>query len=215
MKTSFYHYINFIPMNKSLISFFTVAFVMTIACGCTAQEDDDHTPNIISEKYEPCCSDASEVNFELTEGFNVYIPNVFTPNADGINDYFYPIYDTKWIGGVNITYFVLYDSDDHSKRRVIFHRDWFNPNNIKDYAFDGYSQKEGNRKLWEGQFWYEIWISIPETGQIKLKGSACSVVCDEESAIFKGKKGCFYPAQVTDTFKGDNKKSHLEKDCFK
>ncbi len=201
-------------MSKSLSTVFSFIFIVLITAGCTAQDDDGQKKNIIiSEKYEPCCSNATEVNKELAEGFNVFIPNVFTPNGDGINDYFYPIFDATRNPEVAITYFTLFDSDNHSIRRTIFSSDWFNPNDIKNYAFSGYYYKDNIRTLWEGQFWYSIRVSLP-SGVIKIEGSACSVVCDEESAVFRDKKDCFFPAQVTPAFKGDNKLNNLEKDCF-
>jgi gliding motility-associated-like protein len=36
------------------------------------------------------CSDTTELTVEIEEDASLYIPNAFTPNGDGMNDYFYP-----------------------------------------------------------------------------------------------------------------------------
>jgi gliding motility-associated-like protein len=36
------------------------------------------------------CSDTTEMNVCVTEGFSFWMPNTFTPDGDGINDVFIP-----------------------------------------------------------------------------------------------------------------------------
>ncbi|MFN8348463.1 MAG: hypothetical protein U0X91_25900 [Spirosomataceae bacterium] len=42
----------------------------------------------LPKEYEACCG-VQPVEFKHSNG-SIYMPNVFTPNGDGINDYFYP-----------------------------------------------------------------------------------------------------------------------------
>jgi gliding motility-associated-like protein len=37
------------------------------------------------------CMDKKEIEIVVNENFNVFIPNVFTPNLNSRNDYFFPI----------------------------------------------------------------------------------------------------------------------------
>ena len=203
-------------MSKPLISITTVALIITSSFGCTAQDKDIDNTSIMSKNYEPCCSSVAEVSKVIEPGINIFVPNVFTPNKDGINDLFYPSIDTTLISNGSVSNFTIFDSDNNKNKRIVFHRDWINYNDIKNYGFTGEYFKNNNKtEIWEGQFWYSFSIIIDGKGQFNFKGSACSVVCDEESAVFKSKKDCFFPSQVTKDNKGDNKIDNKEKDCFK
>ncbi len=217
MKTLSNHILNFIEMNKSLITIFTLAIIISYGMSCTAQDDNGTITIIESEKYKPCCGTPSEVSREIIPGINIFIPNVFTPNGDGINDLFYPVVDTSLVPNGSVYNFTIYNSNDDKIKRIVFSRDWINYLDIKNYGFDGqYFDSDKNvRKKWDGQFWYQFSINIDGKGQFDFRGSVCSIVCDEESAIFRDKKGCFFPAQVTKDKKGDNKLSNKETDCFK
>jgi hypothetical protein len=212
-----FHTKHFIAMNKSLISIFTLAIIAIYGVSCTAQDDDGKGTTIKSEKYEPCCDMPSDVNKTIEGGINVFVPNVFTPNGDGINDLFYPVVDTSLVPNGSVFAFNIFNSSDDKVKRSIWSRDFVNYNDLKNYAFNGEGlDPEKNIWIkWEGKFWYTFAIVIEGKGQFIFSGSACSVICDEESAIFKDKQGCFFPAQVTTKYTGDNKLSNQEKDCFK
>ena len=204
-------------MNKSLITTLTISIIFSYGISCTAQDDDTSGNTIIkSEKYEPCCGVPSEVSREIVPGINIFIPNVFTPNGDGINDLFYPIVDTSLVKNGSVVWFTIYNSSDDKIKRGIFNREWVNYNDVKNYSFTGTYFKENNeRAIWEGQFWYKFSVLIEGKGQFNFEGSACSIVCDDEAAIFRDKQGCFFPIQVTKDIQGDNKLSNQETDCFK
>lgn len=204
-----------IIMNKSILFTITALLIVCYNISCTAQENEESKSTIISEKYEPCCGTPSDVNREIYPGVSFFIPNVFTPNGDGINDFFYPVLDTSIIKNGSVLYFSIFNSNDDKVKRIIFNSLWLNFNDLTNDAFNGSYFKENNETaIWEGQFWYSFSIVIPGKGQFDFKGSACSIVCDDEAPIFRDKQGCFFPAQVKN-FVGDNKISNLESDCFK
>ncbi len=201
-------------MNKSVLYFITLGFALTFQ-SCTGQ-DDIISPPIQSEKYEPCCGVSSDVFRELAPDIKLFIPNAFTPNGDGINDFFYPILDTSIVKNGSIILFAIYNSNDDATKRSLLSLDFLNYNDIPNYAFRGRYYNATNLKweIWRGQFWYEIIVSVEGKGVWKLEGSACSIVCDEEAAIFRDKEGCFFPVQA------DNKGNYIstippgEDDCF-
>ncbi|SFU60699.1 gliding motility-associated C-terminal domain-containing protein [Pustulibacterium marinum] len=55
--------------------------------------------------YDYGCQETYEITITVTEGYRVMIPNSFTPNNDGINDYFTPTY--KGIGSIELK---IYDT---------------------------------------------------------------------------------------------------------
>lgn len=217
MNTKVYHLNHFTNMSRTFLSIATLVLIIILVVSCTAQDDNASNVIIKSEKYEPCCGTPSEVNKEIAAGLRIFVPNVFTPNGDGINDIFYPIIDTSIIKNGGLMYFSLFDSNDDKIKKNIFYRDWINYNELKSYAFDGgyWNEKKSSWDKWEGQFWYSFSVIIDGKGQFDFEGSACSVVCDDEASIFRDKQGCFFPAQVTKDIMGDSKLSNLEKDCFK
>lgn len=215
MNTLFNHLQKIHNMNKSILYFITLGFALTFQ-SCTGQ-DDIISPPIQSEKYEPCCGVSSDVFREFAPDVKLFVPNVFTPNGDGVNDYFYPLMDTTIIPNGSIIYFAIFDSDIPAERNLLHSGPGgFLHSNIKGYAFSGkyYDRPNGKWETWRGQFWYEMVVSVEGKGVWRFTGSACSIVCDEEAAIFRDKEGCFFPIQA------DSKGNYIstippgEDDCF-
>ena len=205
-----------IIMNKSILFAITALLIVFYNISCTAQENEENKSTIKSEKYEPCCGTPSDANREIYPGVNVFIPNVFTPNGDGINDFFYPVVDTSIVKNGFVQIFTIWNSDDVKTKKSLYHVDFINYNEISNYAFNGkyYNDSLSQWKVWEGKFWYSMLVIIEGKVIANINGSACSIVCDDEAPIFRDKQGCFFPAQVKN-FVGDNKISNLESDCFK
>lgn len=54
-------------------------------------EDPNTFPVCLMAENEFGCTDSTCINFVVKEDVNLFIPNVFTPNGDGINDLFYVV----------------------------------------------------------------------------------------------------------------------------
>jgi len=200
------HHFN-IMQTKHLL-FALCAFFIGAASGCS-QDSATTPPAITSEAYEPCCG-AESVDQSWGNG-RIYVPNVFTPNADGVNDFFVPSIN----GGIGyIDAYLIYTPVGDT---VLFHRPGFDFNNVENYAWNGVRLDNG--EVHRGLFRYAITCYIPATdGQYvfyEFKGSACSIVCDPEAAIFQTKTGCYFPEQASTSGGAvDATLPNNEKGCF-
>ena len=81
------------------------------------------------------CSEEITIPISVGKGYNIMVPNVFTPNKDLVNDYFRPLFS----GFVNMT-FTVYDF----RGNVIYneYKEEADINNIKGFSIDG----------WDGNF---------------------------------------------------------------
>lgn len=153
--------------------------------------------------YESCCG-TQPVEFTF-DNKKVYVPNVFTPNGDDINDYFMPYINEK-VGAV--WGFTIYSAKGDT---IIYQREYFDyTKEVQDYAWNGF-RKDGSR--YAGLFKYKMRVDDKKAKKQILEGYACAIVCGPDTKIFKTKEGCFYPSQAN---KGSIDKSiaSKEKDCF-
>jgi len=164
---------------------------------CTAQE------NITSNDYEGCCGSKS-VERNIGKG-NTYVPNVFTPNGDGINDFFRPFVSE----GLEAQAFTIYSAVGDT---VLYSRSYFNNTDIKtNLGWDGL-RKDGT--AYKGIFKYGVAIYAENNIREEITGEACCVRCDPSASILKTKDGCFYPVQAGKNGNLDKATSIAEKDCF-
>lgn len=185
------------------VIYFLLSFVVFQSCSFI----NDHRVEVaLPKEYEACCG-VQPVEFTLRKGF-VFIPNVFTPNGDGINDYFIPTFDNE----LDIQGYVIKDVTGDT---LLFQRPAFIPDRYKELAWNGY-RMDGTR--YRGLFKYKIAV-VSRDGHLRIiEGQACSVICEPGTAELKTKRGCFYPAQAGKQEKAgkvDSTLSNLEKDCLK
>ena len=192
--------------------------ILSMTTGCT-QDDTKPTAN---EKYKDCCGQDPKV-IDLPGGNTVYVPNVFTPNGDGINDYFYPIAKDQNIKKFGISELRIYNMKD----TVIFYRrDFSYTIDLEEAAWSGQmrynifneTQYPPNQKFEGGPFKYSFeMIFVTSDGALDVKmveGQACMIRCEDEVSEFQDRKGCFFPAQgLTGVF--DSQSGNQEKNCFK
>jgi len=161
---------------------FCIALLLSItinSCG----PDEPATPNNI---YESCCG-AEPVEFTIPdESVYAYIPNAFTPNNDGSNDIFRPLFNNQ-IQTINS--FVI---ESESGNGTLFQVENMDIADVLSYSWDGYNSKGVPQK---GAFKYAIVFTTKSGAQHTITGRGCSIVCDTDAAIFKDKTGCFYPSQ--------------------
>jgi hypothetical protein len=167
---------------------------------------------ITSEAYEPCCGAEAAPNLEYA-GMKFYIPNVFTPNGDGVNDYWYPIYSTDPKDSIYVINFTIFSNSNPDSMRSIFVRTQFHPEDLTNFAFNGRDYRFQD-SIHRGSFFYRMNIIVKEKYYYTVEGNACSIVCDKESPIFKDKAGCYFPAQIGIDKLGNISLPNREVTCF-
>jgi hypothetical protein len=156
----------------------------------------------ISDPYEGCCSSKA---IETTLGKSlIYVPNIFTPNDDGLNDTFRPFYDEK---NLKITKFEILSKED----KIIWENENFNP----EKPFDGWLGVATKDSTYTGLFKYNMIFTDKNGGNKAITGSACSVVCKEKVAVnIKDKTQCFFPMQYQKDSVNHFSPIFLEVDCL-
>jgi len=175
----------------------------------------DETSSERIKEYETCCG-ADPVEVAVGEKEKLYVPNSFTPNKDGINDFFRPFYT----GDIrNMTYMLVYSLEGDTLLFVLRGRD-FNIYEKGKFGWDGTRTGEeplyaGDWKLHKGGFKYEISIYTDDVGYVTVKGTACAIHCGADAAVFKDNKACFFPSQANEDGTFNPKIAVDESGCFK
>jgi hypothetical protein len=152
-----------------------------------------------TNKYESCCGDDAKVY--TAQGIKIYVPNIITPNGDGINDEFYPISSNMKTGSFAVANFTVYDEAG----KIIFFMPGMDIQNPKIWSFTGIASKTPFRPanesnyLYTGRFLYKLTLAISDNKRkeeiIEVSGSACVVRCDADAKIIKSKQKCAFPSQ--------------------
>lgn len=171
---------------------FLVAFsacILFIAC-----DKDDKV-------FAGCCDNPA---LEATVGNGrVYIPNIFTPDGDGINDVFYVFGDS-----IREISSVILSNEDGSS---VFVSNLFEVNN-SDHGWDGTIGGE----VIKGMLDYSITV-VAENGVMSvLEGKVCNHPCDEDGKgpSVSGVEKCQFPVQVTDGRFDSTIPSFETNECF-
>jgi hypothetical protein len=166
---------------KKHLSLIALALVLQ---GCPGQEKDD--PQVaLPKEYESCCG-VQPVDFKLSGG-SIYVPNVFTPNGDGLNDLFYPFISQE-IGEAQG--FTIFDATGDT---VIFQRPTVAYDRLNEFAWNG---KRTDGSTYRGKFKYGMRVVSKDLVMRFVEGEACSVLCEPGTKELKTKKSCFYPSQA-------------------
>ena len=134
---------------------------------------------------------------------HVYIPNVFTPDGDAINDYFTVYSD------INIVNVISMEIADKTGK-IAFYRSNFAPNDPAQ-GWDG--RIKG--RLTSGLFRY--WVRVEDfTGYVTdFKSFVCNYPCNYiDFPILLSGEGCQFPSQVTDGQYDETLPSNETNGCF-
>jgi CHU_C Type IX secretion signal domain len=132
--------------------------------------------------YSGCCG-AEPVEFKIGNSI-VYVPNVFTPNSDGLNDVFRPFYNDK---KVKVTLISIANTEGNT----IWETKSFSP----EKPFSAWTGRVSKDSVYTGLFYYTIFVDGGK-GQESISGSACSVVCNPKIPVeIEDKEKCFFPMQ--------------------
>lgn len=150
----------------------------------------DEAAPLLDNPYEYCCGDIP-VEFDLFST-SVFIPSAFSPDADGINDYFQPyIFYGEFMDSF------VYDIRITDEKGFHLHRATSATFSYHREGWDGQRYVNGEYVQYEGRFLYELTIRERATGRtFTTSSSACALRC-ENSAEFlnSGLANCIYGLQ--------------------
>ncbi|MBK7691342.1 MAG: hypothetical protein IPK62_02810 [Bacteroidetes bacterium] len=144
-------------------------FMMIGIFSCKGKKED--LPQNVGPNYaNACCCDAS---FSAGNGV-VFIPSIFTPNSDGLNDYFSPL------GNTNIAFIVDVKISDLNNN-VIYAID-------TAYGILNHGKWNGmniNQTLYKGVFNLSCKAIDNNNVITNLTAQSCSFICDDPNAIIQ------------------------------
>ncbi len=185
---------------KNTLTLF-ILFLICSAQVCSSQDD----PKVISQEYESCCG-TQPVEFSY-EKKRIYVPNVFTPNKDGVNDYFFPVVNDVV---TDVWGFAVYTTEGDT---MLYQKPYFNSKMpVQEYGWDGL-RPDGSR--YKGAFRYKMRVDDMLANKHIVEGRACAVICGSGSEVFQTKSGCYFPVQAGREGTLDTSIAHGETDCFK
>ncbi len=192
---------------KNLQFLFLLAISFSITTQGCSQEPDPAS----SEVYESCCgTEPVEFYVQGSSTYYVYVPNVFTPNEDGLNDKFMPVLNSQ-IKTINYMTVSKEVTDDTTSSKLYDIQD-IDAVNMAQFAWNG---KDPQGNIHSGLFTYKISLSTIDGFNYAVTGKGCSIVCGPEAKVFKTKTGCFYSSQAINNGHLEMSLSNMEEDCFK
>jgi len=177
----------------------SLVFVSIMAFTATSI-DDDYVPF----PYESCCS-RNPTNVELGAG-RLYIPTVFTPNGNGLNDFFQVSVDAD-IASID-TFMIV---DWYTGDTVFYEVDMTEI--IPENGFDGVV----NDTVRAAEYYYQIVVTSTDNVSGKFGGSVCCLPCTEplNVSIPPSLENCAFPIQFNvNTGYDENIDPAEDIDCF-
>lgn len=162
---------------------FLISFLFTISFTYSACCEDDEQPNDgeIDNPYDGCCASSPETY--TLDGVGLFIPNSFTPDANGVNDGFL-IYSSPYPVDFRFQELTLTKSDG----QILYQVTNFEPNDF-DASWNG-RDLDGNAHI--GYFQYKLTITDTEENIQTFTGSACVLNCDDSPLPFDNIDQCIF-----------------------
>jgi hypothetical protein len=136
--------------------YLTILAILCLAIGCS----DSITV------IKGCCDDPP-VNVTFGNG-KIYVPNVFTPNGDGVNDKLVIYADSvRQIVSLKI----------RNKEGIVVYYNLHLPVNDTNSAWDGTSVNSIER----GMYSFEMVVEAEDYTKVTIKGKVCNCPCDQEA----------------------------------
>ena len=168
----------------------------------------------LAKEYESCCgAEPFEFNVKYDDGeiVYIYVPNVFTPNGDGINDKFFPVVNDEISSFPN--FFIQQDVIDDTTSTIVYSvGEEFLKDSFQTKAWDG---KDAKGHLFKGAFSYSFMCVTKSGKAFAVTGKACSVLCGEDALKLKDNANCFYGSQANSKGVLVKQQANLEQKCYK
>jgi hypothetical protein len=154
-----------------------IVLLLVITISTFSCKDDDHGPG---SPLKGCCGNEA-IDTDVGNG-HIYIPNIFTPNGDGLNDFLYIATDSiQLIVEVEIKNSdntIVFESFDY----VINANDW-------DGRIDGV--------VVEGIYTVKVSVLADDGSSHTVEGKVCNFSCDSDHVTEQvPRENCQFPSQV-------------------
>ena len=153
-----------------------------------------------SSVLEGCC-DIPAINATIGNG-HLYVANIITSNADGINDILWPYTDDQII---EIISFQIRDSEGQLVHEV-----------LNESPNDGSKGWDGrvNGQWINGVYNVRVQARAMDGTIGTLEGKVCNFRCDPETSESISSDGCQFPSQVNNGLYDSSIPSGEQTDCF-
>ena len=193
-----------INLPKPKLTELSIALISIIAFSATSIEEDDIFI-VDGDRVTQCCAEPSQVH--VVGNGTVFVPNIFTPDGNGINDFFQIIADT---GIARIDTFRIWNANVDTLLYQTESITSFTPNNGWDGAV--------NDTIRPGQVYFQILVSSTDSVQQSIFGYLCVLPCIDPIAEPRplNLTECIFANQFsfTDSIPDINNPSFEDLDCF-